>query len=150
MPDAGHPDPPPPPPLSDDQRKHLDFIQAVVARLSSSSSAIKGWGLTVVTATFGFAAAKTVPAVAVLGIVVLGFFAWLDSYYLWEERKFRRLYDDARRGRVEVYSMNKDAYAASCPQLAVIKSRAIVGFYGPLLVVGVLAALWSVIAPAGR
>ncbi len=33
-----------------------------------------------VTATFGFAAAKTVPAVAVLGIVVLGFFAWLDSY----------------------------------------------------------------------
>ena len=89
---------PDPQSLDENQRKHLDFIQAVVARLASSSSAIKGWGLTVVTATFGFAAAKTVPAVAVLGMVVLVFFAWLDSYYLWEERKFRRLYDDARKG----------------------------------------------------
>lgn len=83
-------------------------------------------------------------------MVVLGFFAWLDSYYLWEERKFRSLYDDARRAKVEVYSMNKDAYAAACPRLAVIKSWAIVGFYGPLLAVGLLAVLWSFIAPAGR
>lgn len=150
MPDAG-PDPSPPPlPLTDDQRKHLDFIQAVVARLSSSSSVIKGWGLAAVTATFGFAAAKTVPAVAALGMIVLGFFAWLDSYYLWEERKFRRLYDDARQGLVEVYSMNKNVYAAACPRLAVIKSWAIAWFYGPLLAVGVLAVLWSIIAPASR
>lgn len=33
--------------LTDDQRKHLDFIQAVIARLSTSSSTAKGWGLTV-------------------------------------------------------------------------------------------------------
>lgn len=50
--------------VSEDQRKHLDFIQAVIARLASSSAAAKGWGLTVATAAFGFSATKAVPVLA--------------------------------------------------------------------------------------
>lgn len=78
-------------PLSEDQRKHLEFIQAVIARLASSSTASKGWGLTVATAAFGFSATKAVPVVAGLGLVVLISFGILDSYYLREERLFRYL-----------------------------------------------------------
>ena len=61
-------------PLNEDQRKHLEFIQAVIARLASSSTATKGWGLTVATAAFGFSATKAVPVVAGLGLVVVIFF----------------------------------------------------------------------------
>lgn len=133
--------------LSDDQRKHLDFIQAVVTRLASSSSVAKGWTLTVATATFGFSATRAQPFVAVIGIVVVGVFAVLDSHYLREERLFRRLYDKARRGEVEVYSMDKDAYATSVARRQVIRSWSVLGFYLPLVVVGVATVLWSICRP---
>lgn len=131
-------------PLTDDQRKHLEFIQAVVARLANSSSAAKGWSLTVATATFGFSATRAEPFVANIGIVVVGVFALLDSYYLREERLFRRLYEVARRGEVEVYSMNKDAYATCVTRREVIGSWSVLGFYLPLVMVGVAALLWAV------
>lgn len=132
-------------PLTDDQRKHLDFIQAVISRLASSSSAAKGWGLTVATAAFGFSATKAVPVVAGLGLVVVVFFGLLDSYYLREERLFRYLYDAARKGRVEVYSMDKNVYRAKCSRQSVVRSWSVLGFYGPLLLVGVSALVWSIV-----
>lgn len=130
--------------LSEDQRKHLDFIQAVIARLASSSAAAKGWGLTVATATFGFSATKAVPVVAGLGLVVVLFFGFLDLYYLREERLFRCLYDDARRGSIDVYSMNKNAYTSEVKRRSVIKSWSLLGFYGPLLLVGLTALAWAI------
>lgn len=133
-------------PLSDDQRKHLDFVQAVIARLASSSTATKGWGLTIATAAFGFSATKAVPVVAGLGLTVVIFFGVLDSYYLREERLFRYLYDDARRGLVEVYSMNKNDYAGRCTRGCVFRSWSVCGFYGPLLLVGLAALVWSLLA----
>jgi hypothetical protein len=133
-----------PQPLSEDQRKHLDFIQAVIARLASSSAAAKGWGLTVATAAFGFSATKAVPVVAGLGLVIVVFFGLLDSYYLREERLFRCLYDEARTGAIEVYSMKKDAYAARYTRRQVIHSWSVLGFYGPLLLVGLGALAWSI------
>ncbi len=130
--------------LSEDQRKHLDFIQAVIARLASSSAAAKGWGLTVATAVFGFSATKAVPVLAGLGLVVVVFFGLLDAYYLREERLFRHLYDDARTGEIEVYSMKKDAYIDRCTRWQVICSWSVLGFYGPLLLVGLGALAWSI------
>lgn len=132
-------------PLSEDQRKHLEFIQAVIARLASSSTASKGWGLTVATAAFGFSAAKLVPVVAGLGLVVLIFFGILDSYYLREERLFRYLYDDARQGNVAVFSMNKNDYSSKCKRRSVIRSWSVLGFYGPLLLVGLGVLTWSIL-----
>jgi len=129
-------------PLNEDQRKHLEFIQAVIARLASSSTAAKGWGLTVATAAFGFSATTAVPVVAGLGLVVVIFFGILDSYYLREERLFRYLYDDARQCKVGVYSMNKNEYSSKCKRRRVIGSWSVLGFYGPLLLVG-LGALGS-------
>lgn len=134
-----------PRPLSEDQRKHLDFIQAVITRLASSSAAAKGWGLTVTTAAFGFSATKAVPVVAGLGLVIAVFFGLLDSYYLREERLFRCLYDEARTGGIEVYSMEKDAYADRCTRWQVISSWSVLGFYGPLLLVGLGVLVWSIL-----
>lgn len=135
-----------PEPLTEDQRKHLDFIQAVVARLSSSSATIKGWTLTVATFVFGFAATQGFPVLAGLGLVIVTVFGLLDSYYLREERLFRYLYDDARRGEIEVYSMNKNLYAARCTKRSVIWSWSVCGFYGPLLLLGLGMLAWATVA----
>lgn len=134
----------PPRPLTEDQRKHLDFIQAVIARLASSSATVKGWALTVAAFVFGFAATQAVPVVAGLGLVVVTVFGLLDSYYLREERLFRYLYDDARQGNIEVYSMNKNAYSSKCRRLSVIPSWSVLGFYGPLLLLGIGMLAWAI------
>jgi hypothetical protein len=129
--------------LTEDQRKHLELVQAVIARLFTSSSTAKSWGVTLAMAAFGFSSARAQPFVAVLGLVTVCFFGLLDAYYLREERLFRKLYDDARRGRIEVYSMNKNAYRDLCPWPSVFRSWSVVGFYGPLAAVGTAAVVAS-------
>jgi hypothetical protein len=71
----------------------------------------------------------------------------LDSYYLREERLFRELYNDARRGFVDVYSMDKNVYKNRCPRRAVIHSWSVAGFYGPLTLVGALGLRIWLISP---
>jgi hypothetical protein len=129
--------------LTDDQRKHLEFVQAIITRLFRSSSTAKSWGVTVAMAAFGVSSARAVPFVAVLGLVTVCFFGLLDSFYLREERLFRKLYDDARLGRIEVYSMDKNAYRNVCPWHDVIRSWSVAGFYGPLAMVGIAAIVAS-------
>ena len=132
-----------PSPLTDDQRKHLDFIQAVITRMSSSSSTVKGWALTVTLAAFGFAANQANPFIAVLGIVTVAFFGSLDAYYLRQERLFRFLFDDARRGHVEVYSMAKDIYRSQSTFWKSLRSGSVAGFYLPLAAFGVVTFWWT-------
>ncbi len=129
--------------LTDDQRKHLDFIQTVIARLSTTSSTAKGWGLTVAIAAYGYSATTAVPFVAMLGLIAVCLFGVLDSYYLREERLFRELYNDARRGFIDVYSMDKNVYKNRCPRRVVIQSWSVAGFYGPLTLVGALGLFWA-------
>jgi hypothetical protein len=129
--------------LTDDQRKHLDFIQTVIARLSTTSSTAKGWGLTVAMAAYGYSATTAVPFVSMLGLIAVCLFGVLDFYYLREERLFRELYNDARRGFIDVYSMDKNVYKNRCPRRAVIHSWSVAGFYGPLTLVGALGLFWA-------
>lgn len=86
-----------PPIAPEDQRKHLDYIQAVVTRQSAASAAAKGWLVPVVTATFGFALTQHSWPLAALGMVAVALFAHLDANYLKSEKRFRRLYNTVAR-----------------------------------------------------
>jgi hypothetical protein len=147
----------PPSAVTEDRRKHLDFIQAALSRMSSSSSTAKGWLLPVVTATYGYAATQRAAEVALLGMAAVGLFTFLDAHYLRQERAFRALYRAAVAGTVPVYEMSNAPYfrkpsgddddprAENCTWSAVIKSWSLGGFYGPLLLVGLIVlgrALW--------
>src|SRR5437870_2228714 len=86
--------------------KHLEFIQAVIARLAGGSALVKAWCLTVATATLGYAWTKNADEVAWVAIFAVTMFALLDVHYLREERKYRALYKETRLGRVEPYDMD--------------------------------------------
>ncbi|MFY1688029.1 hypothetical protein [Plantactinospora sp. WMMB782] len=81
-----------PDPTPDDRRKHLDYIQAVVTRMSAASSSAKSWLLPVVTATYGYALTKNVESLALLGMAAVFLFSILDANYLRQEKAYRRLY----------------------------------------------------------
>lgn len=95
---------------SEDRRKHLDFIQATIMRMSAAATTTKSWMLPVVTATYGFALTQRSTSVAVLGIAAVLLFAYLDANYLRQEKRFRRLYKAVAEGKNEiaVFSLNPD------------------------------------------
>lgn len=141
-------------PSAEDLRKHLDLVQAVITRMSAASSTAKGWLLPVVTATYGYALTKCAESIALLGLLSVALFAFLDANYLRQEQGYRALYDAvARKTRpVPLFSLAiEDALdpppAPSTwwgrvrkwfPGLSVWFSWSIAPFYGLLFVVGVV------------
>lgn len=151
------------PPSDEDRRKHLEFIQAVVTRMSTASSNAKSWILPVVTAAYGYALTQRADSVALLGIMAVLVFAFLDANYLRQEKAYRKLYDDvARLNRsgqgsrtIPLFSMDPsdadDPIEASSstgrklgqlrrrwfPSWAVWLSWSVAPFYGSLLLVGI-------------
>ena len=80
--------------MTNEEMKHLEFIQNIITRMNTNSFQLKGWTVTLVAALLAvFASTKNdhFVLVAVFPSVVLWF---LDSFYLMQERKFRGLYDD--------------------------------------------------------
>lgn len=81
----------------ENQRKHLDMIQAIVTRLAGNSFLLKGWNVTLVTALFAFAAKDSKAYFVYLAYLPAVTFWLLDGYYLWQERTYRALFDVIRK-----------------------------------------------------
>lgn len=80
----------------DAKLKHLEFIQSVIARMSTSSFLFKGWAITIAAGLSAFAATSTpdVLRVALVSAIASCFLFWgLDAYYLWIECRYRVLYE---------------------------------------------------------
>ncbi|WP_245990866.1 hypothetical protein [Bogoriella caseilytica] len=86
----------------EDTRKHLDFIQAVVTRMSAASSTAKAWLLPVVTAAYGYALTQKDDSIALLALGATLLFAYLDANYLRQEKRFRSLYRAVAEGKHDI------------------------------------------------
>ena len=126
--------------VRDESIKHLEFIQAVIARLSSGSFFMKGWGLTVTGAIYGFAANSLSWRTCIVGLLPALAFWFLDAYFLRQERLFRRLYEDARRfdGSVPPFSMDTTRYQHLETLRSAAFSRTLAPFYGFMMASGVV------------
>lgn len=152
-----------PKPDPEDRRKHLDYVQSVITRMSAASSAAKGWLLPVVTATYGYALTQHADSVAVLGMASVLVFGLLDANYLNQERAFRALYDRiVADEEVPRFSLDPSLAAPAqevsgrnpalvgwrivtgwFPPPAVLSSWAVAPFYGSFLAVGAII-VWRV------
>jgi hypothetical protein len=123
--------------LGTDRLKHLELIQAVVSRLGTSSFLIKGWTLTIAAALFALLATRLSWQIALVGVIPVTAFWFLDALFLRNERLFRRLYDDARRTgtTVEPMSMDITPYRATTTWWSAMFSDTLALFYGALLLV---------------
>src|SRR5574344_1982348 len=70
--------------------KEIDLIQDIIKRMASNSFMIKGWTLTLVVATLLLKGSKTQVFIAFIPLIS---FWYLDAYFLWQERLYRKLYD---------------------------------------------------------
>ena len=91
----------------EDLHKHLDFIQAVVTRMSAASTSTKSWLLPVVTATYGYGMTQNAWSVIALGLGAVLLFMFLDAHYLDREKAYRDLYDAvARKKGIPLFSLD--------------------------------------------
>jgi hypothetical protein len=83
---------------------HLNMLQGVIARLAGNSASCKTWCSGLVTALWGLGAARA-PQVLPLALVPVLVFAFLDAYYLAQERHVRQHYQNmASKIQVGTYS----------------------------------------------
>lgn len=110
---------------SEDRRKHLEFIQAVVTRMSSASAAAKGWLLAVVTVIYGYAITNDSSEVALLGVVATLVFGLIDANYLRQEKAYRKLYDAVARSEpaVPLFTLDPSDADDPIPQSARTRER---------------------------
>jgi hypothetical protein len=98
---------------------------------------IKGWSITVAAAIYGYAAAHFSWRAAAVGLLPAIVFWGLDAYYLWNERLFRGLYDEAARGSLATYSMDTTSYRHRTKWATALASRTILPLYLLMVLVGV-------------
>lgn len=127
--------------------KHLEFIQGVITRMAGNSFLLKGWALTVSGALFGFSASHASWPIAVVGLLPIVAFWFLDGYFLMQERLYRSLYNAVARrdSTVPVFSLNATGYRKKNAMLDSIKSATLMLFYGGLLMAGLLLIFTSLL-----
>jgi hypothetical protein len=130
------------------KHKHLEFIQEVINRLGSNSFQTKSWAITIVAAIFVLAADKDADArlqLLFVSLIPVIIFWVLDGYFLWQERLFRKLYeevakveDDAKidfQMNVGIYNNGRNTWLRS------VFSKTLNIFYFTLLVLMAVIAL---------
>jgi uncharacterized membrane protein len=120
--------------------KHLEFIQSTIARMAHASFLLKGWAVSIVAAVVVIAFKEQSTLYPVMALVLVVFFWALDVYYLFLEKRFRRLYDDVRKKEIQNidFSMDTRQYATCCECFESMGSLAPSLFYGGLIVANVV------------
>ncbi len=131
--------------MSADVVKHLEFIQAVIGRMNTSSFLIKGWAVTLVAALFALAAKDANVSFAIVAYLPIVLFWALDGIYLSQERRYRALFKDVASGgggglsAFEMDASGRGGANASWP--CSVLAGTVAAFYGALLLVTLVVML---------
>ena len=77
---------------------HLGFIEDAITKMTQYSISFKEWTVGIIVALFALTVNKDINKVVLIvtSVAIIIVFMVLDMYYLWQERKFRILYDLVR------------------------------------------------------
>lgn len=96
--------------------KEIDLIQACITRMAHNSFLIKGWTITLVAVVLALAEKVTNPVTLCLTMLVpLLSFWYLDAFFLYTEKLYRKLYEwvivQRRQGNDEkLYDLNSHRF----------------------------------------
>lgn len=126
--------------------KHLDFIQDAIKRMAGNSFLLRGWSITLVIAILTLASQSYKPTYLWIALFITLVFWMLDSYYLYQERRFRCLYESVRLKNVSdidfCMSLPKN-HCGKCTWLSSAKSHIFTVFYGLITLILMLLLVWT-------
>ena len=114
---------------------HLEMIQGVLNRMAGNSFMLKGWSVTLVAAIIALAQKETNLNFIYLAFFPASIFWFLDAYYLWQEKLYRKLYDEVRISTTEIdYSMDTSKLKNKLPcYFCICFSKTIILFHGVII-----------------
>ena len=84
--------------------QHLQMILGIINRMASNSFALKGWTVTLVVGVYAFWGQQSNKKLFLIAYIPIIAFWLLDSFYLLQERQFRKLYNAVHQ--LEGYGIN--------------------------------------------
>jgi hypothetical protein len=113
--------------------EHLKMIQPIITRMSSVMLSIKAFSLTTFSLLVGLSIKDKILEIFFIVFPLMLIFGVLDTFYLWQEKLYRSLYDDTRINAKTDFNMDVKRYKRTIKYFSCIKSIAIWPFYGILL-----------------
>lgn len=128
--------------IADLRLKQLELLQGVITRLSNQAAALKNFCITVTTAVCGFAVTVQRPGLALLSLIPVVIFAYLDARYLTAEKCFRAVFERERLvSWEEIPSFHFVLEGDKPGVLRSLTSWSILGFYLPIALFAALICL---------
>ena len=78
--------------MKEDKIRYIELVQSIISRLANNSFLLKGWTITLIAAIFSLSD-KIMKNFAFTIYFFILIFWILDSYYLYQERLYRELYN---------------------------------------------------------
>jgi len=123
--------------------KEIEIIQDIIKRMEFNSFMVKGWTVTLVAVTLLLRGTKHQVLIAFIPLLVFWF---LDAYFLWLERLYRRLYNWVVENRLQtdeyLFDMSIDRFKYDeQSKLRIMFSITLGWFYGSIFILTVLYAI---------
>ena len=119
--------------MTEDERMYLQFLQNNISRMNTNSSQVKGWCIAIVAALLAIHADKNNSLFIWFCFFPIIMFCFLDAFYLQQEHKFRRIYEDyvdGKENKPQVYKMPVKLYEKGISGfLRALKSWSVCPFY---------------------
>ena len=125
--------------------KEIEIIQDIIRRMASNSFSIKRWTIALVIATLLLKGSKYQVFLAFIPILVFWF---LDAYFLWQERLYRRLYNWVIKNRIKTdkYLFDMNAYRFKDEEQSILRimfSSTFCSFYGSLFLLTLFYVIYT-------
>lgn len=127
--------------------KYLEFIQNIITRMNKNSFQLKQWMVTIVSALLAlYANSNNMLYIAIIIIPVIMFWC-LDAYYLFQERRFRDLYNgvvksldkDTKNSEIKIFNMDIKKYREGKKYyIKTLFSITLVYLYLPIIVLDII------------
>lgn len=133
--------------MTQERIKFLEFIQNTIIRMNTNSAQIKTLCIAIISALFAVYSANQNKQIVLIIFIPLCICCLLDMYYLWQERKFRDLYNEVIKETGEIkdfdFSSFKDYQKGFLLYMKVFLSHSIWLFYGLIGVCNFI--LWGIL-----
>lgn len=133
--------------MTQERMKFLEFIQHTIMRMNTNSSQMKTICITIISALFAVYATTQNKQIIFIAFIPICLCCLLDMYYLWQERRFRDLYNEIIKEQSIIKDFDfgsfKNYQKGFLSYMKVFLSHSIWLFYG---LVGICSfILWSVL-----
>ena len=123
--------------------KEIEIIQDIIKRMAFNSFMIKGWAITLVLVALLLKGTKHQVWIAFIPLLVFWF---LDAYFLWQERMYRKLYEWVINNRLKTdeYLFDMNAYRFKSEvqsRVRIMVSITLGWFYGSIAFLIIIYAL---------